>query len=168
VKASKGGNERPEAAMARAVGGLLRQRGWTLAVAESCTGGALGDVITDVPGSSDYFLGGVIAYANAVKESLLAVPREVVVEQGAVSPEVAVAMAEGARRLFKADLALATTGIAGPSGGSPAKPVGLVYIALATREGTESRRYVRQGSRRENKLASVRAALETLAEHLEG
>ena len=157
---------RPEAKLARRAGELLRQRGLTLAVAESCTGGGLGDAITDVPGSSAYFLGGVVAYANAAKENLLAVPGEVLATHGAVSWQTAVAMAEGARRLLGADVALAATGIAGPGGGAPNKPVGLVYIALATPEGSEWQRNIWQGSRRENKLASVRAALELLVAHL--
>lgn len=159
-------NVRPEAELARRAGELLRQQQLTLAVAESCTGGGLGDAITDVPGSSDYFLGGIVAYANAAKESLLAVPGELLATHGAVSPQAAVAMAEGARRLLGADVALAATGIAGPGGGAPAKPVGLVYVALATQKGSEWQRHIWQGSRRENKLASVRAALELLIAHL--
>ncbi|MGQ9684252.1 MAG: CinA family protein [Anaerolineae bacterium] len=157
---------RAEGALSRRIGEALRQRGLTLAVAESCTGGGLGDSITDVEGSSDYFLGGVISYANGVKERLLGVPASELAEHGAVSPKVAAAMAEGARRLLGADLALAVTGIAGPSGGTAAKPVGLVYVALAWPAGTQVERHQWSGSRRENKRASVQAALALLARHL--
>ena len=114
----------------------LRQRGETLAVAESCTGGGLGAALTAVPGASDVFLGGVIAYANAVKEGLLGVPPELLAEHGAVSDPVAIAMAEGVRRRTGSDWALALTGIAGPGGGSAAKPVGLVHLGLAGPAGS--------------------------------
>jgi PncC family amidohydrolase len=153
--------------LAQEAGALLRRRGLTLAVAESCTGGGLGDAVTDIAGSSDYFLGGVIAYSNGVKEALLGVPHGLLEAQGAVSGEVAGAMAEGARRLLGADVALSITGIAGPTGGTPEKPVGLVYISLATAQGTTWRRFVWGASRRENKLASVQAALQMLVAHLE-
>ncbi|HIP99315.1 TPA: nicotinamide-nucleotide amidohydrolase family protein, partial [Candidatus Bipolaricaulota bacterium] len=117
------------------VGERLRKLGKTLAVAESCSGGLLAMRITEVPGASDYFLGGIVSYANAAKERLLAVPGEVLAERGAVSPECARAMALGVKRAFGADYALAITGIAGPGGGTPEKPVGLVYIAVAGPEG---------------------------------
>jgi len=116
----------------------LRQRGQTLAVAESCTGGGLGAALAAVPGASEVFLGGVIAYANAVKQGLLGVPAALLAAHGAVSDPVAQAMAEGARRATGADWALAVTGIAGPGGGSPEKPVGLVHIALAGPDGCSS------------------------------
>ncbi len=158
----------PENALARRAGELLRARRLTLATAESCTGGGLGDAITNVAGSSDYYCGGVIAYANAAKERLLAVPAEMLRAHGAVSAEVASAMATGARQLLQVDLALSTTGIAGPGGGSAEKPVGLVYVALASAEGTQKRRYLWRGSRSENKRASIRAALELLIDYLGG
>ena len=110
---------------------LLRQRGQTLAVAESCTGGGLGAALAAVPGASDVFLGGVIAYANAVKQAVLGVPPELLEAHGAVSDPVAQAMAQGARRATGADWALAITGVAGPGGGTDQKPVGLVHIAVA-------------------------------------
>ena len=154
-------------ALAGRAGELLRDRHLTLAVAESCTGGALGDVITNVPGSSGYFLGGVIAYANAAKEHLLGVPGEMLRAHGAVSWQVAVTMAEGARRALGADLALSTTGIAGPGGGT-VKPVGLVYLALATPEGTRWRRSMGQGDRLANKQSAVRGALQLLLAYLTG
>ena len=116
----------------------LRQRGETLAVAESCTGGGLGAALTAVPGASEVFLGGVIAYANSIKQGLLAVPEALLAAHGAVSDPVAMAMAEGVRHRTGSTWALAVTGIAGPGGGSAEKPVGLVHIALAGPQGTTS------------------------------
>ena len=110
---------------------LLRQRGQTLAVAESCTGGGIGAALAAVPGASDGFLGGVIAYANAVKQAVLGVPAELLERHGAVSDAVALAMAQGARQLTGATWAIAVTGVAGPGGGTAEKPVGLVHIAIA-------------------------------------
>ncbi len=126
----------------------LRRRGETLAVAESCTGGGIGAALAAVPGASQVFLGGVIAYANRVKQDLLGVPAEPLERHGAVSDAVAEAMAQGVRRLTGATWAVAVTGIAGPAGGSAAKPVGLVHIAVAGPEGCRSEA-VRFGSRRE-------------------
>ena len=117
---------------------LLRHRGETLAVAESCTGGGLGAALAAVPGASDVFLGGVIAYANAVKQALLGVPAAMLESHGAVSDPVACAMAEGARRATGATWAIAVTGIAGPGGGSAEKPVGLVHLAIAGPDGCTS------------------------------
>lgn len=116
----------------------LRRRGETVAVAESCTGGGLGAALAAVPGASEVFLGGVIAYANSVKQSLLGVPADLLERHGAVSDPVACAMAEGARRISGSSWALAVTGIAGPGGGSDSKPVGLVHLALAGPDGTQS------------------------------
>jgi nicotinamide-nucleotide amidase len=116
----------------------LRDRGETLAVAESCTGGGIGAALAAVPGASDGFLGGVIAYANALKQGLLGVPLELLDRHGAVSDPVAQAMAQGARRATGADWAIAVTGIAGPGGGSAEKPVGLVHIAIAGPDGCAS------------------------------
>ena len=123
-------------------GRLLRERGMTLAVAESCTGGLLAERVTHIAGASDYFLGGVVAYANAAKQALLGVPAELLDQHGSVSEPVARAMAEGARERFGADLALATTGVSGPGGGSAEKPVGTVCIALARDGGTHAERFV--------------------------
>ncbi len=144
------------------LGEKLRDRKLTIAVAESCTGGLLGSKITDVPGSSEYFLGGVIAYQNEVKESLLHVPHDVIASHGAVSAQTVEAMASGCRELFKCDIAVSITGIAGPGGGSAEKPVGLVYVGLATASGVISRRFRWKGSRTQNKESSVCAAIEMI------
>ncbi len=142
------------------LGELLRRRGWTLAVAESCTGGLLADRITDAPGSSEYFLGGVVAYANAVKRGLLGVSSETLEQFGAVSREAVIEMARGVQRALGANLALSVSGIAGPSGGTPQKPVGTVWIGLATPHGEHARLFHWQGDRRANKEQSVQAALQ--------
>jgi PncC family amidohydrolase len=152
--------------VARKVGALLQERRLTLVVAESCTGGLLATQITNISGSSAYFLGGIVAYSNAVKERLLGVPVSTLQRHGAVSCETAVAMARGARRLLRADLALSTTGIAGPTGGSPEKPVGMVYVALASGLGENCREFHWTGDRRRNREQSVRAALEWLRDYL--
>jgi nicotinamide-nucleotide amidase len=129
------------------VGELLRQRGLTLALAESCTGGLVAELVTAAPGASEFFLGSAVTYANAAKHDLLGVPESLVERSGAVSAVVARAMADGARQTFRSDLALALTGIAGPGGGSEAKPVGLVYCSVATGEGSVVRELRLHGSR---------------------
>lgn len=125
-----------EETMEVAVGRLLRERGATIAVAESCTGGLIASRITDVPGASDYLIAGVVAYANEAKMAILGVPEGILREHGAVSESCARAMAEGVRNRAGTDYAIATTGVAGPGGGTPEKPVGLVYIAVAGPDGT--------------------------------
>ncbi len=140
--------------------------GLTLATAESCTGGLIGHVITEQPGSSAYYLGGVIAYADRIKAGLLDVPETTLLAHGAVSAQVAAAMAEGAVRRHGADLAVAVTGIAGPDGGSEAKPVGLTYVAVAGVAGTEVRRHLWHGDRAANKVQSAEAALHLVLERL--
>ncbi|MBV9772995.1 MAG: nicotinamide-nucleotide amidohydrolase family protein [Gemmatimonadetes bacterium] len=127
--------------MEETVGKLLRERGLTLAVAESCTGGLIGHRITEVPGSSAYFLLGVVTYSNQAKQQLLGVRIETLEEHGAVSTQTAEEMAAGVRRISGADLGLATTGIAGPGGGTPDKPVGTVCVGLAWEGGAWSQRY---------------------------
>jgi nicotinamide-nucleotide amidase len=136
-----------------------RSRGLRLAVAESCTGGLLGARLTEIPGSSEVFVGGVIAYDNAVKEKLLSVPAALLVEHGAVSEAVVRAMAEGAARHFAVPAALSVTGIAGPGGGSAAKPVGTVWIACAIGPAVETRRIVFPGNRHEIRARAAQAAL---------
>ncbi len=138
--------------------------GLTVATAESCTGGLVGHLVTGVPGSSTYFRGGIVAYSDEVKAALLGVPREMLASHGAVSAQVALAMAAGARRVIGADVAVAVTGIAGPDGGTAAKPVGLTYIAVAGPAGSEVRRSQWAGDRASNKLDSAEAALMLLLE----
>jgi nicotinamide-nucleotide amidase len=152
--------------LAERLQGIGLGRGVTVAVAESCTGGLVADAITDVAGSSAYFAGGVVSYGNAAKESLLDVPSDVLAAHGAVSAQVARAMAIGARQHFHADVAAAVTGIAGPGGGSEAKPVGLTYVAVADEAGVDVRRYLWSGDRAANKASSAAAVLELLAERL--
>jgi PncC family amidohydrolase len=136
----------------------------TVAVAESCTGGLVADAITDIPGSSGYFLGGVVSYSNDAKVALLGVSAEVLASHGAVSAQVGRAMAQGARERFSADLAAAVTGVAGPDGGTEAKPVGLTYVAIADAAGADVQRLVWSGDRAANKEASAAAVLELLLE----
>ena len=142
------------------VGKLLTAAGATVAVAESCTGGLIGHRLTDVPGSSAYMLGGVVAYSNKVKQSVLGVRKETLVEHGAVSCETAEEMARGVRRLLGSTIGLATTGIAGPDGGTPEKPVGTVCIAIDGPSGTKSRRYQLWGTRDWVKLLTSQIALD--------
>jgi PncC family amidohydrolase len=152
--------------LARHSGEVLRHRHLTLAAAESCTGGLLATHITNAPGSSAYFKGAVVAYANEVKRQQLGVSADVFAQHGVVSREAALAMASGARTLFKVDLALATTGIAGPTGGTPQNPVGLVYVALAAADTQVCRECRWDGDRWENREWSARVALELLLQHL--
>ncbi len=150
------------------IGGQLLQHGLTLVTAESCTGGLLSHRITNVSGSSDYYLGGVVSYSNELKEQLLGVRHDTLVAHGAVSEETAREMAQGARRHLGGDVALAVTGIAGPTGGTAEKPVGLVYIALAAPDAEVCERYVWQGDRLANKEQSAEAALRMLVSFLRG
>ena len=144
------------------VAGLLRGSGCTLAVAESCSGGLLAKRLTDIPGSSEYFLLGVVTYANSAKEKVLNVPKELIDQHGAVSSEVALAMAAGVRTLSGSHIAIATTGIAGPAGGTPEKPVGTVYIAIVSPSGSEAVRYCFAGSRETIREATAEASLQLL------
>jgi nicotinamide-nucleotide amidase len=157
-----------EVLMEQVVGDLLRERKLTLATAESCTGGLISHRITNIPGSSDYFRGGVAAYANDVKSVLLGVDDATLAEQGAVSEAGARQMAEGARRALSADVALSTTGIAGPSGGTVQKPVGLVYIAIADASGTVCREIRAAGGRDYIKTWTAQLALDSLRRRLLG
>ena len=150
------------------VGALLRGRGVKLAFAESCTGGLISDRITDVPGSSEYFQGSIVAYSYQAKADLLGVSWESLNSLGAVSREVVVEMARGAQRALMADIAAAVSGIAGPDGGTPAKPVGTVWLALAAPGGSWARECHFSGDREQIKAASADAALQLLVDYLEG
>jgi len=150
---------------ARGLGRALVKRGWQMASAESCTGGLVGHVITQVPKSSDHYLGGIVSYSDAVKEELLEVQRELLASVGAVSAEVAEAMTTGALARFPvARIVVAVTGIAGPDGGSADKPVGLTYVAAAIRDGAAVvERHTWPFDRDGNKRASALAAIELAA-----
>jgi nicotinamide-nucleotide amidase len=145
------------------VGAVLRANGWTICAAESCTGGLLMHRLTNVSGSSDYVLGGVVSYSNAAKQTLLKVREDTLVAYGAVSKEVAKQMAAGALLLFDADIAVSITGISGPTGGTATKPVGLTYIGLVKRDSQPIvQRYIWHGDREANKAASADAALKLI------
>jgi nicotinamide-nucleotide amidase len=148
--------------MAMAVGRLLMQLNQTMAVAESCTGGNIAHFITSNPGSSVYFKGGIVAYSNDIKVKLLGVPAEIIEKEGAVSQQVAEAMAIGARKSLGADYAVSTTGIAGPDGGSEEKPVGTVWIAVAGPSGIISKKYNFKHNRERNIIRSTQTALNLL------
>ena len=141
---------------------LLISTGKTLATAESCTGGLIAHTLTNVPGASDWFLGGVIAYANKAKTAFLGVPASLINKHGAVSTPVARAMAQGARKRFKTDFAIATTGIAGPTGGTKEKPVGLVFIAVASAKKTIVKKFLLKGTRSQIKTKTTNIALKLL------
>ncbi len=159
---------KPTPASASEVGTLLRAKGLKLATAESCTGGLLADRITDIPGSSDYFLGGIVAYAYEAKVALLNVSWGTLRAYGAVSRETVLEMARGARLALSADIAVSVSGIAGPGGGLPNKPVGTTWLGLSA--GDLERAYLHQfnGDRRENKALAVEAALGILLRYLRG
>ncbi|MFP3871966.1 MAG: nicotinamide-nucleotide adenylyltransferase [Candidatus Natronoplasma sp.] len=144
---------------------LLTKNDMTISTAESCTGGLIGNRLTDVPGSSAYFIAGLITYSNEAKVDLLGVNPGAIEEKGAVSAEVAEQMAEGVRKKLQTDIGLATTGIAGPGGGSKEKPVGTVYMALSTAEKTENRLFNFGGDRRDVKKQTSEKALEWIIEH---
>jgi nicotinamide-nucleotide amidase len=145
-----------------AVGKLLRYRGWRLGVAESCTGGLLARKITGVSGASDYFDRGLVTYSNASKTELLGVSQGLIQDYGAVSEPVALAMAQGVRRQAGVDMALSVTGIAGPTGGSPQKPVGTVFIGCATPAGTVVEQHLFSGNREHVQECAAQAALALL------
>jgi PncC family amidohydrolase len=152
--------------LARRIGAACREHGVRLGTVESCTGGLVGHVITEVPGSSDYFAGALVTYGNEIKIDLAGVSRDVLEAHGAVSAQVAKAMADGARGRLGVDVAVAVTGVAGPDGGSAAKPVGLTYVAVADGSGDEVRRFVWDSDRSGNKRLSAAAALELVLERL--
>ena len=150
------------------VGDLLRARGLKLATAESCTGGLVADRITNVPGSSEYFRGGIVAYAYEAKVALLKVSWDTLRAYGAVSKETVIEMARGARVALGADIAISVSGIAGPGGGMPDKPVGTTWIGLSTTDGDWARKHIWDGDRLQNKACSADGALELLMDYLEG
>ena len=150
------------------IGKILRDRGLKLALAESCTGGLVGDRITDYPGSSEYFRGSVVAYANEAKAALLNVSWKTLDAHGAVSRETVLEMARGARRNLNTDLAVSVSGIAGPGGGKEEKPVGTTWIGLVTADGEWTRKYLFSGDRLQNKTSAADAALQLLLDFLKG
>lgn len=142
--------------------------GKTVATAESCTGGLIAKRLTDRAGSSAYFIGGAITYANEAKQDVLGVAESLLIKHGAVSEPVARVMAQGARKLFGTDFALSVTGIAGPTGGTESKPVGLTFIGLCAADGVWVRRFVFEGDRAQNRASTADAALQLLVEYLDG
>jgi len=148
------------------IGELLRRRGLTLGVVESATGGLISHLLTNVPGSSDYYKGSVTSYSNEIKVNIIGVKPSTLDVYGAVSHQVAQEMAGGCRKLLAVDICLADTGIAGPGGATDGKPVGLFYIGMANKEGVFSQRHEFHGSREQNKLSAAEAALAWLKEYL--
>jgi nicotinamide-nucleotide amidase len=150
------------------IGRILRERRMKIAVAESCTGGHIANRITNVQGASEYFDMGFVTYSNDSKELYLFVPEEVIAEKGAVSTEVASAMAEGLREATGADIALSVTGIAGPGGGTPEKPVGTVFAGISSKDGTFVRKFLFSGDRISIKEQTSEEALKMVLDYLEG
>jgi PncC family amidohydrolase len=147
---------------------LLVSKGLHLGAAESCTGGMLGEQITAVSGSSDFFLGGVVSYDDSVKENVLGVPHDVIAQHGAVSAECALAMARGVLKLLSVDIAVSITGVAGPGGGTAAKPVGTTFISVIAPDEARVERFAWTGSRQENRRQSVEAALNLICDMVAG
>ena len=150
----------------REVSNQLKKQRFKIATAESCTGGLIAHTLTNVPGSSDYFDRGIISYSNEAKMEVLGIPEDLLIKYGAVSKQVAIAMADGIRTKSNVDIGIATTGIAGPTGGTKDKPVGLVYIAVSKNEGTNVKKFLFKGDRLQNKESTCNAALNMLYEHL--
>jgi PncC family amidohydrolase len=148
------------------IGDLLRNRGWTLSIAESCTGGLVCDRITDVSGSSDYFMGGMVNYSNESKSKHLGVPSNDIKKYGAVSPQVARKMAQGVRKTFNTTFGLSTTGVAGPTGGTRRSPVGRVFIGIAKGNRTWVKKLDLKGRRREIKRGATEKGLQFFYEKL--
>ncbi len=148
------------------VGNLLRQKGLTLGIVESASGGLISHMITNVPGSSDYYNGSVTAYSNEVKIKVIGVKEDTINQYGAVSHQVAEEMAQGGRKVLAVDICLADTGIAGPTGATIEKPIGLFYIGLSHQAGTYSRKHNFRGNREQNKRDATNAALGWLREYL--
>jgi nicotinamide-nucleotide amidase len=150
------------------IGALLRQKGLTLGIVESATGGLISHRITNIAGSSDYYKGSVTAYSNEVKVRVVGVKEATLNQYGAVSPEVAQEMAGGGRKILNTDICLTDTGIAGPGGASAEKPIGLFYLGLSHKGGTYSRKHNFTGDREQNKQSAAEAALNWLKEYLVG
>ena len=154
------------AGLEQEIGDLLREKGLTLGAVESATGGLISHRITNVPGSSDYYKGSITAYSNETKVEVVGVRGETISQYGAVSHQVAEEMAQGGRNVLAVDICLADTGIAGPGGATPGKPVGLFYLGFSHQGGTYSQKHVFQGSREQNKRSAAEAALSWLKEYL--
>jgi len=150
------------------VGKLLHECGLTLALAESCTGGLVGHRMTNVPGSSEYFIGGIVAYSYEAKVKTLDVSWDTLNKYGAVSSETVLEMARGAKKLLDADIAVSVSGIAGPGGGTDEKPVGTTWVGLAANDGEWSREFHFDGDRDQNKTSSAEAAMQMLLGYLDG
>ncbi len=146
----------------------LQQNKLTFATAESCTGGLIAHLITNIPGSSEYFLGGIVAYSYQAKVDLLDVSWDTLNSKGAVSKETVLEMATGGRKKLKADIVVSVSGIAGPGGGTSDKPVGTTWVGLATSTVNEARHFIWNGNREENKTYSAEAALQFVLDYLEG
>ena len=156
------------ASLEQEIGDLLRQEGLTLGVVESATGGLISHLLTNISGSSDYYQGSITAYSNEIKIKVVGVKEASINQHGAVSYQVAEGMAEGGRKVLAVDICLADTGIAGPAGATPEKPVGLFYLGLSHQGGTYSQKYVFPGDREQNKREAAEAALHWLKEYLLG
>jgi nicotinamide-nucleotide amidase len=144
----------------KVIGDLLREKGWTLSIAESCTGGLICDLITNISGSSDYFMGGMVTYSNESKEKHLGIPLDYIKRHGAVSPQVARKMVQGVRKTFNTTFGLSTTGVAGPTGGTKRSPIGRVFIGISDGKRTWVKREDLKGSRREIKKKAAEKALQ--------
>ncbi len=153
-------------ALEQEVGSLLRQKGLTLGAVESATGGLISHLITNVTGSSAYYRGSITAYSNEVKIKIVGVKAETIDRYGSVSSQVAEEMAEGGRKVLGVDICVADTGITGPTGATPKKPVGLFYLGLSHKDGTYRRKYIFRGTREQNKHSAAEAALDWLKEYL--
>ena len=149
------------------IAAILENESLTIALAESCTGGLVAGKITDIPGSSRYFMAGLVTYSNEAKTKFLSVPEEIITQNGAVSAIVAELMATGVRDGVGVDIGLSITGIAGPAGGSPEKPVGMVFMGLATKKGVSVERFLFIGDRQEIRRQATEAALRMLLHYLE-
>jgi nicotinamide-nucleotide amidase len=150
------------------IGKILQERSLTIGLAESCTGGLLASRITDIPGSSAYFMAGLVTYSNTAKTKFLCVPDKIIARHGAVSDAVARHMAKGVREAVGVDIGLSITGIAGPAGGSPEKPIGTVFMALATKKKVYVRNFLFSGNRREIRKQASEEALAMVLDYLEG